>query len=314
MPSWAQASSEPICSSASRQIWARRDPPRPAARGCERRAAIAANSAPTKNAFSSSSRTVTQTATALIGASSPSAEAVGVVGRTRPRLGRPAGTNRSRSTRIPSIASTVISQPGMLDGVADDGDAAELGHDEAADGLVGRPVRDHGAEPLAHLVGAPQARGRSTTRRSNSRPVVRNTSCSSRHLADDLLDDVLQGDDAGGPAVLVDDDGQLQAVLAQHQQQRVEPDRLGHEQRRHHQRRHRHVGAALVRHGDGALDVDDAVDVVPVLAGHREPRVAGAPGQPHDVLGGGGALDRRSPGPAGSSRRPRSAHRSRATW
>ena len=83
-------------------------------------------------------------------------------------------------------------------------------------------------------------------------------------LADDLLDEVLEGDDARRAAVLVDDDGELHAALAQLEQQRVEPQRLGHEHRRHHQRRHRHVGAPVEGHGDGLLDVHDAVDVVPV--------------------------------------------------
>ena len=49
-------------------------------------------------------------------------------------------------------------------------------------------------------------------------------------LADDLLDDVLERDDARRAAVLVDDDGHLEAALAQLAQQRVEADRLGHDE------------------------------------------------------------------------------------
>ena len=66
---------------------------------------------------------------------------------------------------------------------------------------------------------------------------------------------------------------------AQLEQQRVEPQRLGHEHGLHHERRHRHVAAPVERHGDGLLDVHDAVDVVPVGADDREARVPGAPRQ-----------------------------------
>ena len=104
-------------------------------------------------------------------------------------------------------------------------------------------------------------------------------------LADDLLDDVLERDDARRAAVLVDDDGHLEAALAQLAQQRVEADRLGHDEAVGHERRDRHVLAPLVRHGHRLLDVDDAVDVVPVLAEHREARVPGAPRQPQHVVG-----------------------------
>ena len=99
-------------------------------------------------------------------------------------------------------------------------------------------------------------------------------------LADDLLDDVLEGDDARGAAVLVDDDRHLQPAL------RAAGSSSGSS---------RMVsgtitggtisaetgtsGAPVVRHGDGLLDVDDAVDVVPVVADHGEPRVPGAAGR-----------------------------------
>ena len=75
----------------------------------------------------------------------------------------------------------------------------------------------------------------------------------------------------------------------------------------------RHVVAPLVRHRHRLLDVDDAVDVVPVLADDREAGVAGAPRQPEHVLGRGGALDRRAAHPRGSSRRRPCARRSRAS-
>ena len=47
-------------------------------------------------------------------------------------------------------------------------------------------------------------------------------------VPDDLLDDVLQGDHAGGAAVLVGDDRHLEALATQQREQRVQPQRLGH--------------------------------------------------------------------------------------
>ena len=76
--------------------------------------------------------------------------------------------------------------------VADDGDAAQHGHDEPADGLVGRAVRDHGAELVADLVGPPEAREQPGPVGHlvpvGLRPVVLVAD-----LADDLLHDVLEG-------------------------------------------------------------------------------------------------------------------------
>ena len=51
IPSWAVASIEPICSRAARQVAARALPAAANGSSAERRAAIAANSAPTKNAL-----------------------------------------------------------------------------------------------------------------------------------------------------------------------------------------------------------------------------------------------------------------------
>jgi hypothetical protein len=51
------------------------------------------------------------------------------------------------------------------------------------------------------------------------------------HLADDLLDEVLQRDDAGGAAVLVDDDGHLIAARAQLRHDGIQVDGFGHPQR-----------------------------------------------------------------------------------
>ena len=67
------------------------------------------------------------------------------------------------------------------------------------------------------------------------------------HLADDLLDEVLERHDTRGAAVLVDDDGHLVAAGAQLGDERVEVDRLGNAQRLGRERGGRDVGPALAR-------------------------------------------------------------------
>ncbi|GMA42117.1 hypothetical protein GCM10025883_41620 [Mobilicoccus caccae] len=92
-------------------------------------------------------------------------------------------------------------------------------------------------------------------------------------LADDLLDEVLQRHDPGGASVLVDDDGELQPGFAQAAQQRVEGHRLRHDRCVDEDVRDRQLSAVAQRDADGLLDVDQARDVVDVLAHHRKPRV-----------------------------------------
>ena len=130
-------------------------------------------------------------------------------------------------------------------------------------------------------------------------------------VADDLLDDVLEGHDAGVAAVLVEDDGHLEAVLAQQREQRVEPEAVGHDDGSHHDVLDAGRGALVDGHRDGVLDVDGADDGV-LGVEHREARVAGLAGEVdhrrdavavldgrgaharrHDLAGGAGAeLDR----------------------
>jgi hypothetical protein len=118
-------------------------------------------------------------------------------------------------------------------------------------------------------------------------------------LSDELLDDVLEGDDARGPAVLVDDDHHLQSGGAQLQEQRVEPDGLGDDHRRDHEGADGDLRPAVVRHGDGLLDVDEPIDVVPVVADDGEPGVTGMPGQPDHVVRSGRPFDAGTVDPRG---------------
>ena len=92
-------------------------------------------------------------------------------------------------------------------------------------------------------------------------------------LADDLLEHVLDREQAGGVAELVDDDGDVVAVGAEVAQQVVERLRLGDEERRPQQRAQVEVGRALQL--QQVLGHQDADDVVAPLLEHRKARVAG---------------------------------------
>ena len=72
-------------------------------------------------------------------------------------------------------------------------------------------------------------------------------------LADDLLEQVLDRDQAGGAAVLVDDDGALHALALELLEQLGHPLGLGHEVRGPHQRRNR-PDAGVVGVPDQVLD------------------------------------------------------------
>src|SRR5690606_17906286 len=159
------------------------------------------------------------------------------------------------------------------------GDPPEPGHDEAAERLVGPVVGDDEVGEVRELVGAHDT-GDGPAAVSGLVGAGAAAVVLVGHLADDLLDDVLEGDDAGRAAVLVDDDRHLHAVVTQGDEQRGEPERLGDARCRDHQAagRHRDVGAAVVGHGDGAAQVDQADDVVVVVTEDREAGVAGAAG------------------------------------
>lgn len=111
-------------------------------------------------------------------------------------------------------------------------------------------------------------------------------------LADDLLEDVLDGEQARGAAVLVDRDGHVVVRALHLLEQLVEPLGVGDEAGLVHQRVD--DGARAVRvhvPGHEVLDVDDADDVVDGLVDHREPGEAGAQGQCEGLADGLGALD-----------------------
>ena len=121
-------------------------------------------------------------------------------------------------------------------GHRDLGDVAGLGHPaehlehEAGDGVVVLVLGQLDPGEVLDLVGTQQPGERPAAVAPlpgpGAEPVVL-----VGDVADDLLDHVLEGDDAGVAAVLVEHDGHLEAVLAQQRQQRVEPQRVGHHDR-----------------------------------------------------------------------------------
>ena len=94
-------------------------------------------------------------------------------------------------------------------------------------------------------------------------------------LAEQLLDEVLEGDEPGGAAVLVDHDGHVELLALHLAQQLGHALGLGHEARPG--RASSPTGCVLVAVALGAhqvLGVHDADDVVDALAAHRDAAVA----------------------------------------
>ncbi len=157
-----------MCSSASRLILALADPPSASGSSVDRRAAMAANSAPTKNAFPSNSTNDTHNAAAWL-----------IRGH---RLTRRPG--RARVLAKPHTSHPAPCHPDHLErpsrhrhNVSDHGHPPERRHDEPSSRLVCRPVRQRGPQPVAHLVRTPQSRNR--PRAVGQRPLARVRSCSS---------------------------------------------------------------------------------------------------------------------------------------
>jgi hypothetical protein len=116
-------------------------------------------------------------------------------------------------------------------------------------------------------------------------------------FSDEFLDQVLQGGDARGAAVLIHDHGHLVPAAAQFTEQHVELHRLGHPQRVGLQGGHRDIRPLLPRDGDGLLHVHEPHDVVDAVVGDREAGEPGLPGEVDDRLGGFRAVDARDSEP-----------------
>ena len=112
-------------------------------------------------------------------------------------------------------------------------------------------------------------------------------------LADDLFDDVLDGDDPDDAAVLVDDDRHRRALALQVGEQVVQRLGLGDDHglaHERHQRRLRPLGHQRLGQAVGVHDAAHAVAVV--VLGDDQPRVAGGDAAPQRRLDVFGQVDR----------------------
>ncbi len=94
-------------------------------------------------------------------------------------------------------------------------------------------------------------------------------------LADDLLEEVLDGHQAGRPAVLVEDDREVDLPPLELVEQVVHAHRLGHEDRRAQDRaKGRPLGGGTLEERQQVLGVQDPDDLVDRLLVDRDPAVA----------------------------------------
>src|SRR5215218_6060052 len=283
MPSWLVASIKVACSIAHKVERAARLPS--SARGSiwDRRAEITANSAPTKNALTSS-KTMSQmspgtySATVVLICTGLSART-----RRRQRLGFSGGVAEAAD---PCPIHSLHSEAALRDGhlVPDFGESIELVDDEPTNGLVVGGVRNSHPGPLQQFIRSPVGIEDQTPAVADQTRVGLVVLVA--QLADDLLHQVLEGHNAGRAAVLVEDDADLEDAAAQRSEQRVNPHGLRHPDRVDHQIRDGHLRPGGGVESEGLLDMDDAEDVIGILADHREAGEPGALGQVDDIGGG----------------------------
>ena len=223
MPSWAPAIISETCSIAPACA-----PPRARlARGSiwVRRAEIRANSAPTKNALASRSAPISSSDRGQLIGSPPHAGAGrrGGPGRCAPAARGAAATSHRG---LPSSSSGPASCTRPVARARGCGRARATTSPATS---YGPPARGSESRQLVR----PTPPVRSAHRGDRPRPVAAAPEVGARAVVlvatspTSLLDHVLERHDARRAAVLVDDDGHLEAVLAQQRQQRVEPQRVG---------------------------------------------------------------------------------------
>src|SRR4051794_20438308 len=110
-------------------------------------------------------------------------------------------------------------------------------------------------------------------------------------LAHQLLDEILEGDQAGGAAVLVDHDGHVALLLLHLRQQLGHPLGLGHEVGRPGQLADLHVAPLVPNGPHEVLGVEQAVDVVDPLLVDRYSAEPRGHDDLHGVVDAGPGLD-----------------------
>ena len=162
-----------------------------------------------------------------------------------------------------------------LDRVTDLGDAADVVVDEAADGveLLLVVAVQRGVEVLQQVVHVgPPVDPRLVLAEGHDHGLLLVVLV--LDLAHDLLDEVLDGDEAGRAAVLVEDDGDVDATSLQAVQEVVDEHRLGHEERRAHEAADGGWPIVADEVGQQVLGVEEAHDVVDAAVVDGDARVA----------------------------------------
>src|SRR5271165_2517839 len=273
MPSCAPASISDRFSPARITVTALRLPCSARASSRSRRAEISANSAPTKNPFATSSKTVSST---------PS---------TSPPIGNsfigPAGAGLHQLEQVDApafhplhggspaqrlVQLRVGIESRQRHGLALHRNVAEFLQHQPADGVVltlGRSV----AGGRGDLVGAQKPRHQPPV--AGDPDIRGGVVVLVAHVADDLLDEVLDGHHAGDAAVLIGDQSGLQSVRPDLRHQRVAVQRR--RDGRHPLGQRRQLGFPPVGRGhlENLLEMHYSDRLVEVSLDDREPRVAG---------------------------------------
>src|SRR5882762_5044122 len=110
-------------------------------------------------------------------------------------------------------------------------------------------------------------------------------------LADDLFDDILDGDQSAHTAILIDDHGDVIVAAAKFLEQDVEPFALGNEHHRTHVFANLEVLVARNLQAQQILRQQDPENLIAVFADHGEARMPGFDYQLDELIGGLVALD-----------------------
>ncbi|MNI59400.1 hypothetical protein D3C73_1145600 [compost metagenome] len=148
------------------------------------------------------------------------------------------------------------------DFVPEFGDAVQFVRNESGHRVVLLAVRNGNAGPVQELIGPEgsiKGDGATGPDHTHSGAVVLVF-----EFADDLLHQVLEGDNAGGTAMLIGNNRYLQALLPEQAKQRIDTHGFRNPQWFDHQLCSGHLVALIQGDGEGLLHVEDTEDLVTV--------------------------------------------------
>ena len=195
--------------------------------------------------------------------------------RARAGRGRRAGRPSRSTVSVTSCSTPSRSSARRVDGVADGRASGQAIADQAGDRLVVLVLGQHDADRLARSRPGAAGRRAPSCRRGSRRAGSSRGVVLVAHLADDLLDEVLERHEAVDVAELVDDDAicspPARSVSSRSSSSRVDGTSTGRTITVATGR----VAALLERHADGVLDVHDAGERRRPAADDGEARPAG---------------------------------------